>query len=484
MTAHTLESGDSTSSDVMTRFLLGIVLPFAMQFVAYALYSAVRFGAVKLSTLLASLFVVFPALFFYFIGGRLVWNVCGMNGFLSKNLTEHLDEIFISGRATPLMSGEADVGAHIARRKPELNEHQTNALRAKIREEVIPNSLRHARREYTASFVGRPNRSRNERLLTYYEGILFFGFVTALLVVVDLVILAVLSQTNIELDFVYLDRITSPLNLVLIWAAFTGVLLTAITGVQSTVSRIRELIPLVSPIVYYESRESRNRRISALRAVVRTPVDRLLGMKPTRSLYPSIEKMYDHLLTPLLVESLQWEVRGETARATVWRQYRKVLDELRLSETALKDIETRFLGADVGKLVSERAVVSEELADGILSDLDYVTARIAKWDESNEEEQSLAFLLLYRSAESIIQVVVSQLAVTHIEELNLLAMINFLKERQLISGNEAIMLHRLRHLRNVIMHQPGKKIAVDKNAMHGFLGIIQNVAERLLSESA
>ena len=472
-----MNSRDSYSADTI-RIGVGILLPFMMQFVIYALYTMLRFGHVSASTLFSSVLVVFPAFFIFVASGRLIWKLTGMRQHLIAILDENLDTLFIGANQT---SNRSQVGStQIRDLQKELSPEQLQLLRSKIRMELIPDVVTNAYSLYRESYINRQHRSRYDRLLTYYESLFLFGFVSATLVLADLLALAVLSKTSITLDFLTLDQISNPMNIAII-----GSLLLLSLGVSTylsyyTSTHIRTLIPRTVPIIYPEPEQARLERQAALNILANAHIEGMIGRRLSRSFYSAVEETYKLLLTPVLTENLEWEIRRETARQAAWRKYANLLDSLQLSENAKKNIREHFFSRILSKYGVESSEMGEDLVQGMKLDLEYVTKRIENWKKISSEEKTLAFMLLYRTAESFLRTALTTLGKLEAEETNLLSMINFLRSEKLITVTEKDILHRLRHIRNVLTHEPGKAIELDQKAMLEFLDILQSVTEKLV----
>ena len=64
------------------------------------------------------------------------------------------------------------------------------------------------------------------------------------------------------------------------------------------------------------------------------------------------------------------------------------------------------------------------------------------------------------------------------EELNFLRLIDILEKQNLISKDEASLLHEVRYKRNLMFHEPGKAISVNYSTMNKLLQLIQLIIER------
>ena len=108
-------------------------------------------------------------------------------------------------------------------------------------------------------------------------------------------------------------------------------------------------------------------------------------------------------------------------------------------------------------------------------DLGYFNTTVAYWDEQSDSEKLSAYLLLYRSAESLFRGILRSLN----QELgNFGTMTLTLAELRLLTNDEQILLNQVRVKRNHILHRAGERISIDKNFAKDFLQVIENLLIR------
>ena len=111
--------------------------------------------------------------------------------------------------------------------------------------------------------------------------------------------------------------------------------------------------------------------------------------------------------------------------------------------------------------------------------MDYIQEKVDNWDKVRSEEQTLSFLLLYRTIETIFRRILPKISAEPItEEINFIKLIDILKDNNMLTSEEVTLLHEIRFKRNVLFHEPGKKLTLGKSMIEKVLSLIQEVLSR------
>jgi hypothetical protein len=170
------------------------------------------------------------------------------------------------------------------------------------------------------------------------------------------------------------------------------------------------------------------------------------------------------------------------AKSTVWELYKEMLEELQIPDETKEKIEQHFKYDPLLQLISSQILTSDE-EQAIKADIDYVNEKIKTWGKIRSEEQTLSFLLIYRTLETIFRKTLSYLSVEpEGEEVNFLKLIDILESNKILSKADVTLLHEIRFKRNLLFHEPGKSLDIGKQTMQKLLLIIKRVLDRI-SES-
>ena len=108
-------------------------------------------------------------------------------------------------------------------------------------------------------------------------------------------------------------------------------------------------------------------------------------------------------------------------------------------------------------------------------DITYYHSTVESWENQSDSEKLSAFLLLYRSAESLFRGILRSLG----QEVSTFGnMILTLADLNLITNEEQIILNQVRRQRNHILHRAGEKITIPKLFAQDFLKTIESILLR------
>jgi uncharacterized protein YutE (UPF0331/DUF86 family) len=130
-------------------------------------------------------------------------------------------------------------------------------------------------------------------------------------------------------------------------------------------------------------------------------------------------------------------------------------------------------------LITSQILTSDE-EQAIKADLDYINEKIENWNKIRSEEQTLSFLLIYRTLETIFRRTLSYISTEpEQEEVNFLKLIDILEKERILSEDDVSLLHEVRFKRNLLFHEPGKTLDLGKQTMEKLLNVIKAILDRI-----
>lgn len=465
----------STLKPLLIRIGFGLVLPFIIELFVYIIYTGLKFQDFQFSALLIFVFFIIPILFLYLIAPKIIFSVGRVKNHIESNLKGNIDNIFFkprsfsfSDRTVPLTDMELKLPAK-----------EKKNLEVKITKELIPKITSEAKKQYSQNFVDRNHTTRNERLLTYNESLYLFSLVSSAILLINLILVLILRWTSIQLDFIVIDQIVNNVNVAIFFIIFGILLLCSLYLSMSSSKRLCSLIPKILSIIYYEPEEEREKRLHIIKSIAEFPISNLFVRRTQRELSGTINEAKKNLLLTQLTETISWYYREEMAKATVWKLYKDMLEELKISDETKEKIEQHFMYDPLLQLISSQILTTDE-EQAIKADIDYIKEKIENWNKIRSEEQTLSFLLIYRTIETIFRRTLSHISTEpEDEEVNFLRLIDILETNKILSKSDVTLLHEVRFKRNLLFHEPGKSLDIGRQTMQKLLLIIKRVLDKI-----
>ncbi|MCG3215863.1 MAG: hypothetical protein KAS63_04070 [Candidatus Heimdallarchaeota archaeon] len=468
-------SSSSTLKPLLTRISFGLILPFLIEILVYIIYTGLRTQDFQYSFILVFVFFIVPILFLYLVGPKLIFQGGRVKKNIEQNLKNNFEKVFLKPRNFIVR----DKTIPLSDMELKLTKKEKEIIQNKIQKRLIPEILKDAEKQYNQNFVDRSHTTRNERLLTYNESLFLFSFVTSILSLINLILIIILSQRSIIFDFFVLDKLDSIVNVIVFASIFGALLLSSIYLFFISARQLCRIIPRVLPIIYYEPEIEREKRISQIQSIAEFPISNLFVRRTQRELSGSIEEAKRRLLLSRLTETISWYYRDEMAKTNAWKLYKEVLEETQISNETKERIEHHFKFDPLVQLISSNILTSDE-EQAIKADIDYVQEKIENWDKIRKEEQTLSFLLIYRTLETIFRKALSDFVTEpQGEDVNFIKLIDILQNNKLITKDEVTMLHEVRFKRNVLFHSPGKTLDIGKSTMEKLLLLINKIIKRI-----
>ncbi|MFW9924417.1 MAG: hypothetical protein ACFFDW_14130 [Candidatus Thorarchaeota archaeon] len=446
------------------RFFLGVYAPIILEFIVYAIYAAASGAEINFGIILWALMLVAPALFFYMISPMFIYFVSGTGKNYESNLKGNLETLFI------FSDDEQD-----------LTENQKGKLREAITTNLIPQLVASVRGLYIDSYVSRSRNSKKDNLLSSFETLFLFSTIWSIFSLSDFVGVIILHFTPITLDFLVVDQITNPINVIIFATIFA--VMTFLSDVLAfySIGRLRKLILETLPIVIHVDEEERIKRHNYIRAISQFPIEGLVGEPFIRKHSRRIDYVYQDELYEPLSESLRVYAQNQVAKQQAWRIYQPILDGLKVSAKQTAIIKDRFFDSPFYAIARDVFKYDHEL-QSLKTDIEYVKNRLNLWNELSEEEHATALVFLYRSSEQLFKNILDRFEAPLEIQSSFSLMLQFLKDKQILDDSEEEALNKVRKKRNTLVHQSGRIVAIKKEEIEGFLESLENILLKVESE--
>ncbi len=470
-----LEESNSRLKIAAAKIFIGITLPFLIEVLLYVTYTGLRTNKIDFSVFLIFAFLIIPIIFLYLLGPQIIFKISFIGMSIRSNLIKNFDELFLQPRSFKFKQEALPLNEM----RIKLSKEERGFLKQRIEETLIPSVIEEAKKEYAVKYIDGSQKSRKERMVVYNEILFLFSLISSILLFLNFILVLIVHKTSISLDFIYIDQISNIVNVIIFSIIFVILFIFTLFLLISSIKKLRYLIPATVPIIFYEQEEEREKRLKKVLAIAEFPISNLFVYKTQRELEDIIEEAKKTLLLPHLIDIFSWHHRDQLAKAFTWNIYRQILEETALSENKKKLIEKQFKSDPFEDIVSSKILAADE-EQAIKADLDYIRAQIIDWGSVRSEEQILAFLLIYRTIETTFRKIIFALSPQKsIDEFNFGMVIDYLRDKKLLEYNEHSFLNEVRYKRNVLFHEPGKKIDIGQKTMASLLELIQTVIERV-----
>lgn len=456
-----LESGSirtrATNALFNQRFLLGVYAPIILEFIVYAIYISARGAAPNWGVVLWALMLIAPALFLYMVSPILLYFMSGVGKFYDKKLRENRDELFIFDDDEETLTKE-----------------QKTRISEAIDSILIPQLVKKVRYLYIDSFVSRSKESNKNNLLSSFETLFLFSTIWSILSLADLVGVIILHFRPITLDFIIIDQIENPINVV-IFALIFGIL-TILSDILAyySIGRLRKLILETLPIVTPIDEEEQTNRNNYLRAIGQFPIESVIGERTLQKNFRRFDRIYQQEFSEPLSEAIRVYSNNMVAKQQAWRIYKPLLDELKVSPKQTAIIKDRFFDSPFYDIARDVFSYDHELTS-LKTDIEYVKNRLTHWDDITEEERATALVFLFRSTEQLFKSVIEHFNAPPEIYTNFNMILKFLRDQDLLTKEEENAFDLIRKKRNILVHQSGRLVKIVKSEIEEFLTSLENV---------
>ncbi|MHA1967637.1 MAG: hypothetical protein ACW964_07540 [Candidatus Hodarchaeales archaeon] len=420
------------------RFILGILFPIIIEIGLIQAYIFFMYNEFQLFLFLPSLLLIFPAFLLYIFSPYIIIRITRAANVYSEALKQNIDEIFLL-------------------KEIDLDSKTKSQLKLNIQNELMPSLKSVFRRGYIDSYFTRDESIANERMLTFKEAIFLFSILYTIMNLINFFTIIYLHFYSIDLDFLYIDQIVNPLNVI-----YFGILFGTFT--------------LLSIFLFDHTKKNLITLIGITSYIRRFPLDSKIGRK-LASNWDLVSKLYYEFIEIHINEELREYSRKEVARALVLEQYSDMLNKLDLPKEKRKELELQFyLGQAVTEAIDE-IVSSEEETESIKLDVLYTSKKLENWDEISNDEKISTFLFLWRSVESLFRNVLWKRNVYPKDDQSWPSITNVLLKEKLLTIRENKNLKTIRLRRNAMLHRSQDRF-VSKEDIEDLLKLLQSVIDR------
>ncbi|HUU79273.1 MAG TPA: hypothetical protein VMX55_13085 [candidate division Zixibacteria bacterium] len=400
--------------------------------------------------------LIAPALFFYMISPMMIYFVSGAGSYYRNNLRENIDSLFI-------FSGDEEG----------LSDAQKEKIRDEINKKLIPQLEDEVKGLYIDSFVNR-SKSNKYNLLSSFETLFLFSIIWSMFSLADFVGVIILHFTPIALDFIVIDQIVNPVNVIIFAIIFALLTILSDSLAFYSLGRLRKLMLETLPIVIHIDEEEEIKRNNYIRALSQFPIESLVGDNFLRKHSRRIDYIYQDELTAPLSEALRVYAQNQVAKQQAWRIYKPILDGLAVSEKQTAAIKNRFFDSPFYDIA--RGVFSyEHELQSLKTDIEYVKNRLNLWKKISEEERATALVFLFRSTEQLFKSILDRFEAPIDIYSNFSSILQFLIDKKLIDEKEEEAFNTIRKKRNTLVHQSGRIVSIKKEEIEAFLESLENV---------
>ena len=443
------------------RFLLGVYAPFILEFIIYAIYLVAKGDEFNFGIILWSFILFAPALFFYMISPMIIYYITGTGKIYENSLKENIDTLFI-----------------FSDDEQSSDENQKNMIREEINKKLIPELVKNVRGLYIDSYISRSKDNKKENLLSNFETIFLFSTIWASLSFANLIGVIILHFTPISLDFIILDRIDNWINIVVFALVFAALAIVSELLAYYSLGRLRKLMLETLPIVTFVDEEDRIKQNNYIRAVSQFPLDSVVNDTILRKHKRPIDQILENELIEPLSDAIRIYARNQVAKQQAWRIYKPILDDLEIPAEQTAVIMDRFFSSPFYDIARDVFSYDHEV-NSLKTDIEYVKNRLILWEEISEEEKAASLLFLFRSSEQLFKSILDRFGARIDVYTNFTMILQFLREKEIITEKEEDSFNTIRKKRNTLVHQSGRIVTISKKEVESFLKNLEKVLLRV-----
>lgn len=441
----------------LTRFTIGCYFPIFLEILIYETYIFLKPGRTPdFMILIVTIPLFLPLIFFYFISPYLIFKLSLAGEAYSSALDKSIDEIFISEKSV-------------------LDEQEITVVRQELETTLIPELVRNFRSSYVNNyFTSHDSDIEEYSLLNFYESIFLFSFFSSILSFFNAFITIYLHDNSIYIETILIaDKISSTDNVLLFGSLMVALGSIGLFLLVLLRRRIKNYIFLVNPGLVTLSDDRKETQIMEIKAISDFNFDEVVGdeLVSNRGFMTNI---YLELLRERINRVVVLASREKVGKEVTWKIYNNILTKLNIEEKKKDRLHESFLSSPLIKTAQQFAFDKRE-AISLQEDFTYFNSTLENWDDTGESEKLSAFLLLYRSAESLFRGILRNRG---IDTGNFGTMLTSLSDLGLLKNDEQILLNQVRRHRNYILHRAGEKITVQRKFAEDFIQVVENILVR------
>ena len=396
-----------------------------------------------------------PLIFFYFISPYLIFELSQAGEAYSSALEKSIDEIFISEKSV-------------------LDEMEITVVRQELETTLIPQLVRNFRSSYVNNyFTSHDSEIEEYSLLNFYESIFLFSIFSSILSFFNAFITIYLHDNSIYIETILIaDKISNSDNVLLFGTLMIGLGTIGVFLLFLLRRRIKNYIFLVNPGLV-SSTDRKETQIMEIKAISDFNFDEVVGDELINN-RGFMTNIYLELLRERINRVVVLASREKVGKEVTWKIYNNILTKLNIEEKKKDRLQESFLSSPLIKTAQQFAFDKRE-ALSLQEDFTYFNSTLENWATTGESEKLSAFLLLYRSAESLFRGI---LRTRGIDTGNFGTMLTSLSDLGLLKNEEQILLNQVRRHRNYILHRAGEKITVQRKFAEDFIQVVENILVR------
>ncbi|MHA1227123.1 MAG: hypothetical protein ACTSPV_10320 [Candidatus Hodarchaeales archaeon] len=442
------------------RFVLGFVFPFLYEIALIESYLIFKGSEIQLFLFLPAIVCVFPIYFLYIFSPYIISSLTGAVDSYSSILEHNIDEIFFL-------------------KKIDLDPEIKNELQSSIKNELLPELRNLFRRGYIDSYFTRDDSIPNERMLCFRESLFLLSMTFGSINLLNLLVIFYLAFYSINFDFLYIDQITTPLNVLVFAVLFLTFLFLSVILFKHSKKHLRHLISTtsynLSVLPNREDLKTKTRHLE-LDSIRRFPLADKIGTKLAAN-WDLVAKLYFDFINSHVNEELREFSKKEVARALVLDQYSNMLSRLKLPKEKKKKLELQFyLGQGLTEAI-EDIIDSEEETESIKIDILYANKKLDNWEEISADEQISTFLYSWRACESLFRHLLWKRDAYPKDDQSWPIIVDALLREKLLTSQDSRTLKRIRLRRNAMLHRSQDRY-VSREDLEDLLKILQSVLDR------
>lgn len=437
-----------------SRFLIGIIIPILMEFAVFQTYLFFSQAEPSLEIFYPLFLTVVPVALFYLKVPNLIFRIAKIGNFYGKAVEENIDQILDE--------------------ENELSVENKQKIETALKAKLIPKLVFQLKQDYNESFF-KNRKSESESILSLYESVFLFAVITLIFNTTNILGTIYLHYSSINLWILKIDRITDISNIVIFLSVFLLLTLSSIFLLKTSCNQIVRIIPRTIPILAkWEDDLNTQKRLERIIAFNSLPPIIPKQIKYNKS---AMLSLYKQIILPDLVESIEWYLREKTGKQIAWKQYSELLDDFELTQKQRESLETKFLQTPLIQIAEKLSFDTREF-ESITEDFTYVRNSIEDWESLSTAEKGIAFLFLYRSAETLTRNLLRRFQIEP-DDWTLLLMLKSLLQSKIINENEFGAIDAFRRKRNVFLHASGKSINIEKSEISAIIDILEKILIRV-----
>lgn len=442
----------------LTRFTIGCYFPIFLEILIYETYVFLKPGRTPdFMTLIVTIPLFLPLIFFYFLTPYLIFKISLAGEEYSSALRKSIDEIFISEKSV-------------------LDENEITVVRQELETTLIPELVHNFRSSYVNNyFTSHDSDVEEYSVLNFYESIFLFSFLSSILSFFNAFITLYLHYNSIYIEKILIaDQIDSQNNVLLFGSLMIGLGSVGLFLLYILRRRIKNYISIVNPgLVNFANVERKETQMMEIRAISDFNFDDVINGELVNN-RGFMTNLYLELLKERINRVVISVSREKVGKEITWKIYNTILTKLNIEERKKERLHESFLSSPLIKSAQQFAFDKRE-AQSLQEDFTYFNETLENWDSTDESEKLSAFLLLYRSAESLFRGILRSKG---LESGNFGTMLSTLADLGLLKNEEQIILNQVRRHRNYILHRAGEKITIQKKFAQEFISVVENILVR------